>query len=79
MFAKLINGIIYWAPNPIIYNGYRIGNPKPELLISLGYKPVVFTEPPDPVSETGWWMNTWTEDEEKIAQGWIWYEPEEDE
>lgn len=78
-YAKLINNSPVYAPNPIKHNGYWIGNPKPEMLLSLGYKPVVFTEPPDPISETGWWVDTWTEDEEKITQGWTWYEPNEDE
>lgn len=79
MFAKLINNALHPAPNPIKYNGYRIGNPKPELLLSLGYKPVIFTDPPDPITETGWWAETWTETEENITQGWTWCEPEEDE
>lgn len=78
-YAKLINGRPSFAPNPIKHNGYWIGNPQPELLLSLGYKPVVFTKPPDPISEAGWWVDTWSEDEEKITQGWTWYEPEETE
>lgn len=78
-YAKLINNSPVYAPNPILINGYYIGNPKAELLISLGYKLMVFTDPPDPISETGWWMATWTEDEEQITQGWVWYEPDEGE
>lgn len=77
MYGKIIDGQLYQAPNPVKFNGYWIGNPKLELLLSLGYKPVVFTDPPDPISETGWWTDTWTEDEEKITQGWTWCEPEE--
>jgi len=78
-YAKLINNSPQYAPNPIKYNGYWIGNPKAELLLSLGYKPVVFTQPPDPVSDAGWWMETWNEDENQITQGWTWYEPKEGE
>ena len=76
-YAKLINGLLKYSQNPIKNNGYWIGNPKPELLLSLGYKPVIYTEPSDPISETGWWDETWAEDEEKITQGWTWHEPEE--
>jgi hypothetical protein len=78
-YAKLINGFPVYAPNPVLHNGYYIGNPPDSVYEAEGYKPVVFTEPPDPISETGWWMDTWSEDDEKITQGWTWYEPDEGE
>lgn len=78
-YAKLINCQPSFASNPIKYNGCWIGNPKQDLLLSLGYKPVVFTDPPTPISETVWWMVTWAEDDSQITQGWTWYEPDEGE
>lgn len=74
-YAKLINGYPSYAPNPILHEGYRIGNPPPEILINMGYKPVFFTSCPEPLTETGYWDCTWTEDEQKINQVWTWYEP----
>lgn len=79
VFAKLINNYPVYAPNPIIYNGYRIGNPPASIYLELGYKPVQFNDPPEtPLTETGWWSEIWTEEPEQIGQGWIWQEPEDE-
>lgn len=73
-YAKLIDGNLSLAPNPILHNGYRIGNPPPAILINMGYKPVHFMPCPEPLSDTGYWICTWTEDELQINQAWTWYE-----
>lgn len=68
-YAKLINGEIYCAPNPIRARGCIIGNPPAELLIGEGYKPVNFTEPPE--VEPGYIaVPGWEESEEEILQTW---------
>ena len=68
-FAKLINGNIKWAKNPIVYNGFRIANPPASIYLELGYKPVRFTDPPE--VEPGYYaVYSWREDAEEIVQVW---------
>ena len=45
-YAKLINGQPEWAPNPVKVDGYTVSNPGPDLLLPLGYKEVIYPEPP---------------------------------
>ena len=72
-YAKLINGSVAYAPNPITVNGSRIGNPPISVYEAEGYKPVSITDQPAP-SGSGWWVKTWTETENAIVQGWTWHE-----
>lgn len=72
-YAKLINNFPIYAPNPLTVNGFRIGNPSPELLLEQGYKPLQLTNQPEPQG-IGWWEETWTETDGAIVQGWIWHE-----
>lgn len=70
-YAKLIDSAPVYAPNPIKYNGRRIANPQPALLLELGYKPV--TEQPYPVNdppEGYYWAPAWEELEDSIVQSW---------
>ena len=69
MFAKLIDGIIKWAKNPIVYNGFRIANPPASVYLELGYKPVRYTDPPE--VEPGYYaVPSWREDAEEIVEIW---------
>lgn len=72
-YAKLINGDLFYAPNPILHDGFRIGNPPAEVYLAEGYMPVVCTEQPEPQG-VGWWNETWSETETSIVQGWVWHE-----
>lgn len=72
-YAKLIDGNLSYAPNPILNNGFRIGNPPQEIYLDEGYKPVSLTDQPEPRG-VGWWVETWSETEEAIVQGWTWHE-----
>lgn len=72
MYAKLIEGVIFFAPRKIKYNGYTYFNPKPAILEAAGFKPVIFTEQPGPE-----YVETWTETDDAIIQGWV--EPAEEE
>lgn len=73
MYAKLMNNRPVYAPNPILRNGVRIGNPPPALYLAQGYLPVRFTEQPEPRG-TGWYDIEWTQTEEAILQDWVWHE-----
>lgn len=73
MFAKLINGNLQTAPNPIRINDLWVGNPTPEMLTEEGYKPVQYADQPEPLG-VGHWEETWTETDEAIVQGWVWHE-----
>lgn len=69
LYAKLIDNIIKWARNPIVYRGFRIANPPAEIYLDLGYKPVHFTDPPE--VELSWEaVYSWREDPEEIVQVW---------
>lgn len=69
-YAKLINGDLSYAPNPIIHDGVWIGNPSAEVYLAEGYLPVIYTEPPQTnpgyVAVCGWYdegdalRQTWT-------------------
>lgn len=72
-YAKLIDGNLSYAPNPIRHNSVLIGNPPAEVYLSEGYKPVTLTNQPEPLG-VGWWIETWTETEDAIVQGWTWHE-----
>lgn len=77
MYAKLINGNLQPAPNPIYIAPYWIGNPTPEMLIADGYKPVAYTDPPQ--TDSGYIaVPGWTETAESIVQTWtVETEPDE--
>lgn len=77
MYAKLNNGNLQPAPNPIYIDPYWIGNPTPEMLIAEGYKAVTYTDPPQ--TDTGYIaVPDWQETEEEIIQAWkIELEPDE--
>ena len=73
-YAKLFDGRLSFAPNPIRADGFWHGNPPAELYLAQGYKPVRCTEPP--AAENGFRpVESWTETEEAIVQGWT-LEPE---
>ena len=44
-YAKLIDGRLEWAPNPVKIDGYTVSNPGPDILVSLVYKVVIYREP----------------------------------
>lgn len=70
-YAKLINNSPVYAPNPILIDGAYIGNPPGEVYEAEGYKPVVFTDPPSETPAGYQWIETWSEEDGNIQQGWI--------
>ena len=68
-YAKLIDGNICWDPRTVQYDGQIIGNPTPEILTALGYKPVRETDPPE--EREGYTLESgWEEEEDEIVQTW---------
>ena len=77
-YAKLIEGAIRCAPNPIVVDDRQIGNPPAEVYLEQGYKAVVYTEPPEIepgyIAVPGWEeeaeaiVQTWTVEEEPISE-----------
>lgn len=72
-YAKLVDGYPQFAPNPINHNGLWYGNPAGSVYEAEGYKPVQYTDQPEPQG-VGWWIEEWTETDETIVQGWAWHE-----
>lgn len=46
-YAKLIDGNLVPAPRKLTVGDFTVYNPTPEMLIADGWKPVVYTEPPE--------------------------------
>ena len=68
-YAKLINGSISYAPNPIAHDGMIRYNPPGSVYEAEGYKPVRYTDPPTP--EPGYIaVPEWAETAEEIVQTW---------
>ena len=75
-YAKLIDGEIQFAPNPILVDGNYIGNPPAEVLEADGWKEVIYTDPP--TVEPGYVaVPGWQEEDDEIVQVWN-IEPEGD-
>lgn len=72
-YAKLINGRLSYAPNPILHNGMIRYNPPGSVYEAEGYKSVSLTNQPEPPG-VGRWVETWSETEDAIVQGWVWHE-----
>ena len=70
MLAKLINGVLSYAPRKIIVNGKTIFNPPETLLKEQGYKDVETSEAPVVSTQTQQAVPTWQEQESKIVQSW---------
>lgn len=69
MYAKLINGALQPAPRHVTVDGYNIWNAPAEVMFSLGWKAVVFTNAPE-APEGYHYAAGWEEDETEITQTW---------
>lgn len=70
ILAKLVKGVLSYAPKKIIIDGKTIFNPGEELLKAQGYKDVETTEALDVPTQTRRAVSSWQEQEEKIVQVW---------
>lgn len=69
-YAKLIDNQIQFSPNPIhIGTRWRI-NPPGSVYEAEGYKPATYTDPPGEPDAGYQWVETWSETENAIVQGW---------
>ena len=76
-YAKLVNNQLQFAPRKLTVGDSMVYNPPPEMLVEAGYKPVRYTEPPEP--EPGYVaVPGWEETVDEIVQTWA-VEPEPDE
>lgn len=68
-YAKLIDGVIEFAPKKIKDGDSTTYNPTGEMLEELGYLPVMFTDPPE--TEPGYYaVSEWEEIDGTIVQRW---------
>ena len=68
-YAKLINGVIVFAPRKIKNGDSITYNPTAEMLLPLGYLPVRFTDAPE--TEVGYEaVCTWEQTDTEIIQQW---------
>lgn len=68
-YAKLINNYPSYAPNPILHNGMIRYNPPGSVYEAEGYKPVIYTQPPE--TQPGYIaVYGWDDDGESLRQIW---------
>lgn len=70
MLAKLIDGVIKYAPKKIYIDNKLIFNPTDEQLKSQGYKEVENTDQPNVVTKTQTAISSYIEQDGKIVQQW---------
>lgn len=72
-YAKLINNELQMAPKKIQSENTVVYNPPVEMLEAHGYKPVIYTEAPEP-PEGYYVVSGWEELEDGIYQVWYFEE-----
>ena len=70
-YAKLIDGKLIPAPNPILIDGRYIGNPPGTVYESEGFKVVVYADNPGEAPEGFKWSERWTEEDYNIQQYFV--------
>lgn len=69
-YAKLVNGSLRASPKNVEYNGRIICNPKEDILLSLGYLPVTYTNMPTDDKEGQHYEPHWEQGDTEIVQVW---------
>ena len=75
-YAKLINGHLEYVPNAIHTDEGLVCNPRPDKLIPLGYKEVIYEDQPEPTDPPKHYREVYTEEADRIRVGWEEYAPE---
>lgn len=75
-YAKLINGHLEYAPNAIHTDEGLVCNPRPDKLIPLGYKEVIYEDQPEPTDPPKHYREAYTEEADRIRVSWEEYAPE---
>lgn len=69
MYAKLINGSLKRAPKKVTHKGKIIVNPPEDVLLELGYYPVIYTDMPE-APEGQHAESSWVQGNSEIVQAW---------
>lgn len=69
MYGKIIDNRLQIAPNPVVMDDKTIANPSGDILVQLGYLPVITKTEPDFV-DGYYYKPIYTENDSKIHQGW---------
>ena len=69
-FAKLVDGVPQYAPNPILVGEFYYGNPDDDVYIEAGYKPVTYSDMPSDAPEGQYYEEHWRQTARKIIQEW---------
>lgn len=69
MYAKIVDGELSIAPRRLTVGNVTVYNPGDDELLSEGYLPVIFTDPPE-APEGYSYEPGWAEQEEAIVQVW---------
>lgn len=75
-YAKLIDGRLKYAPTTIRTADGLVCNPRPDKLIPLGYKEVIFDEQPEPSDPPKHYREVYTEEDDRIRVGWEEHTPD---
>ena len=70
ILAKLVKGVLSYAPRKIIIDGKTIFNPPEDVLKEQGYKDIETSSAPAVSTQTQQAVPSWTEQENKIVQSW---------
>ena len=69
MYAKLQNTTLQIAPKHVQWDGNTVINPGEDILLALGYLPVLYTDPPS-IDDGYYAAPHWTQTETAIVQEW---------
>lgn len=69
MYARIINGTLELAPNPLVTEWVQIFNPSASQLEESGYKLVVDSEQP-PAADGCYFVGGWAEQDGQIVRTW---------
>lgn len=68
-YGKFEDGSFIFAPAKLTVGGVTIYNPTDEILLAAGFKPMIYSDPPD-APDGYYYDNEWEERENEIVQMW---------
>lgn len=69
-YGKLEKDSLIFAPNFIEVGKFNVWNAPQEEMLKAGWKPIKFTEPPEPPKAEYEWRASWKETETEIIEVW---------
>lgn len=71
-YAKLVEGLPVYAPNPVVMGQTWVGNPPGDVYAAMGYLPVSYTALPQEPLEHGFrWEPRWIQEQGLIRLTWL--------